>query len=304
MIAPGDAVRVSVPATSANLGPGFDSLGLALDLYDEYRAEVTAQPGVVVESVGHGAGSLPTGGDHLVARSLLAALDRFGVSQPPGLRLRCENVIPQSRGLGSSAAAIVGGVLLGAELAGAADPSALVALASEIEGHPDNVAAALLGGLTVSWTEDDGAGRAIGLEVLPQVTPVVFVPETSSPTAAARQALPESVTHRDAAFNAGRSALMVAALTRDPGLLVPASDDRLHQRQRRSTYPDSLRLVEELRVAGWAAAISGAGPTVLVLTHRAEDAAAVARHEVPGFRPWVMRVGRGGLATRIGDTRS
>lgn len=304
MIAPGETVRVSVPATSANLGPGFDSLGLALDLYDEYEAEVTSRPDVEVVSVGEGADCLPTGSDHLVARSLLAALERFGSAPPPGLRLRCANVIPQSRGLGSSAAAIVGGILLGAEMAGGADPAALVGLASEIEGHPDNVAAALLGGLTISWTQDDGSGRAVGLEVLPQVSPVMFVPATSGPTAAARQALPESVTHRDAAFNAGRAALMVAALTHDPRLLVPASDDRLHQRQRRSTYPDSLRLVEELRARGWAAAISGAGPTVIVLTASPDAAAEVARHTAPGFEVRAMTIGRGGLATRVGGARS
>lgn len=299
MIRPGVRIRVSVPATSANLGPGFDSLGLAVDLCDDYEVETTAAPGVVVESRGEGAASLPTGADHLVARAMLAAMDRFGV-ESAGLVLRCTNVIPQSRGLGSSAAAIVGGVLLGAGLAGGADTASIVALASEIEGHPDNVAAAVLGGLTISWTEA-GVGRAVGLAVLPGVTPVVFVPETSGPTAAARQALPDSVAHGDAAFNAGRAALMVAALTQDPRLLLPATDDRLHQRQRRSTYPESLSLVESLREADWPAAISGAGPTVVVLAPDPVSADRLSGQEFPGFATRRLSIGGGAVATRVAD---
>lgn len=319
MIRPGTRARVTVPATSANLGPGFDALGLALGVRDEYEVLVTRDSAVTVAASGESATDMPTGPDHLVARSLLAALERFGAG-PVGFALTCRNRVPQGRGMGSSAAAIVGGVALGALLArgevadlarndpepqsGSGSTAEVVALATEIEGHPDNVAAAAMGGLTVSWVSDDGRGRATALPVLPGITPVLFIPEATSPTSQARAALPDVVPHADAAFNVGRSALLVAALTQDSDLLLPATEDRLHQRQRRTTYANSLDVVAALREVGWPAAVSGAGPTVVVLTRSPQAAAEVGRLTFEGFTAQVSQVGTGAHATRIAETVS
>ncbi|MEW2375284.1 homoserine kinase [Micromonospora sp. NPDC047812] len=260
-------VRVRVPATSANLGPGFDALGLALALHDDVAAEVTAG-GVTVTVAGQGAGELPADDRHLVVRAMRAAFDGLG-GQPPGLAVECVNRIPQARGLGSSSAAIVAGVLLARALVtdGEArlDDDGVLRLAAEIEGHPDNVAPCLLGGFTLAWTEPSGA-RAVSLPVAGGVRPTVFVPAERGLTATARAALPATVPHGDAALNAGRAALLVHALTADPGLLLPATVDRLHQDYRADGMPGSAALVKVLREAGVAAVISGAGPTVLALT--------------------------------------
>ncbi len=260
-------VRVRVPATSANLGPGFDALGLALGLHDDVAAEVTSG-GVRVVVSGEGAGELPGGDTHLVVTSMRAAFDVLG-AQPPGLALECVNRIPQARGLGSSSAAIVAGVLLARALvsdgATRLDDAAALRLASKIEGHPDNVAPCLLGGFTVAWTEPAGA-RAVSLVVADAVRPTVFVPGERGLTAVARAALPATVPHADAAVNAGRAALLVHALTADPTLLLPATVDRLHQDYRAEGMPATAALVAALREAGVAAVISGAGPTVLALT--------------------------------------
>jgi homoserine kinase len=260
-------VRVRVPATSANLGPGFDALGLALGLYDDVAAEVTAG-GVRVVVSGEGAGELPEGDAHLVVTSMRAAFDVLG-AQPPGLALECVNRIPQARGLGSSSAAIVAGVLLARALvadgATRLDDAAALRLASEIEGHPDNVAPCLLGGFTVAWTEPAGA-RAVSLAVADAVRPTVFVPGERGLTAVARAALPATVPHADAALNAGRAALLVHALTVQPALLLPATVDRLHQDYRAEGMPATAAPVAALRGAGVAAVVSGAGPTVLALS--------------------------------------
>ncbi|GGR86558.1 homoserine kinase [Micromonospora fulviviridis] len=260
-------VRVRVPATSANLGPGFDSLGLALGLYDDVAAEVTAG-GVRVAVTGEGAGELPDDDRHLVVTAMRAAFDVLG-AQPAGLALECVNRIPQARGLGSSSAAIVAGVLLARALVvdGAArlDDAAALRLASELEGHPDNVAPCLLGGFTVAWTEPAGA-RAVSLPVAAAVRPTVFVPGERGLTSVARAALPATVPHGDAALTAGRAALLVHALTTDPALLLPATVDRLHQDYRAAGMPATAALVAALRAAGVAAVVSGAGPTVLALS--------------------------------------
>ncbi|MCP3784501.1 homoserine kinase [Micromonospora sp. A3M-1-15] len=260
-------VRVRVPATSANLGPGFDALGLALGLHDDVAAEVTAG-GVRVAVTGEGAGELPDGDRHLVVTAMRAAFDVLG-AQPAGLALECVNRIPQARGLGSSSAAIVAGVLLARALvadgATRLDDAAALRLASELEGHPDNVAPCLLGGFTVAWTEPAGA-RAVSLPVAAAVRPTVFVPGERGLTSVARAALPATVPHGDAALTAGRAALLVHALTADPGLLLPATVDRLHQDYRAAGMPATAALVSALRAAGVAAVVSGAGPTVLALS--------------------------------------
>ncbi|GII20829.1 homoserine kinase [Planosporangium mesophilum] len=294
-----DPVSVRVPATSANLGPGFDALGLALACHDEVTARVTAG-GVSVEVTGEGEGDLPTDADHLVVRSMKATFDELG-EHPSGLALRCHNRIPQARGLGSSSAAIVAGILAGRALVvdGAARMSdeAVLRLAARLEGHPDNVAPCLLGGFTIAWTQDDGA-RAVREDPAPAIRPVVFVPSERGLTEVARAALPESVPHGDAAFNAGRSALLVHAVTRAPELLFPATEDRLHQPYRASGAPASAALVAQLRAEGIPAVISGAGPTVLALVTDGWTSPLV-----PGWKVWPLDIDTRG-ATVTSSTRS
>lgn len=265
--------RVRVPATSANLGPAFDCAGLALALHDHLEFAVT-DAGLSVEIEGVGAGELPTDESHLVVRAFRAACDELGW-HPPGLRIVARNAIPQGRGMGSSAAAVVAGVVGAWGLCPDVeerDDEAVLRLVNEIEGHPDNVAACLLGGATLSYLRPDGA-TAVRLEVDPRVLPVVLVPEATLATHLARGLLPDAVPHADAAANAGRAALLVRALTAEPALLFDATEDRLHQRQRSSAMPDSWALLERLRHAGHAAVVSGAGPSLLVLAHRRPDEA-------------------------------
>jgi len=262
----GARVRVTVPATSANLGPGFDAFGLALGLYDTVCGRVSDRPGVRVTVSGEGARELPDDETHLVASSALAAFDRLG-GRPVGLEIDCANQIPQARGLGSSSAAIVAGITLARTLAPTAlftDHDAL-RLATEIEGHPDNVAPCLLGGFTIAWMEPDGAVGTVRLSPSARVRPVVYVPTARGLTAHARAALPPTVPHRDAAANAGRAGLLVHALTHAPELLLPATEDRLHQDYRAPGMPETAALVAKLRSAGIPAVVSGAGPSVLAL---------------------------------------
>jgi homoserine kinase len=260
-------VRVRVPATSANLGPGFDALGLALTLHDDVVARVT-DSGLSVDVAGMGAATVARNARNLVVRSMRAAFDRLG-GRPGGLELVCANRIPHGRGLGSSAAAIVAGVVAARSLvAGGAerlDDAAALALAAEIEGHPDNVAACLLGGLTLAWT-DDGGVQAERLEMHESLAPVVFIPGSSSSTRATRRLLPELVPHADATRNAARSALLVEALGRRPERLLTATEDWLHQPYRAEAMPRTTALLAELRERGVPAVVSGAGPTVLALT--------------------------------------
>ena len=261
------AVRVRTPATSANLGPGFDALGLALALYDDVTAQV-AEDGVVVEVTGEGAGELPKDASHLVVRAMFAAFDELG-GRPSGLSVSCVNRIPQARGLGSSSAAIVAGIQLARGLVvdgqKAMDDAAALRLAARLEGHPDNVAPCLLGGFVIAWTEETGA-KAVTRRPHPAVQPTVFVPAGRGLTVEARAALPASVPHTDAARSAGRAALLVHAITEEPSLLLPATEDRLHQDYRAPGMPATFSLVTALREAGVAAVVSGAGPSVLALS--------------------------------------
>ncbi|WP_028642467.1 homoserine kinase [Nocardioides sp. URHA0020] len=272
-------VHVSVPATSANLGPGFDSLGLALSMRDQLTAEVIAG-GLEVEVNGSGADDVPLDESHLVVRSMRAAFTLMG-SQPPGLRLSCTNVIPHARGLGSSSAAIVAGVVLarGLVAGGAllASDDVLFRLAARLEGHPDNVAPAFFGGFTVSGQDEDGEFFAVGSPVDPRIEVVVLVPPTPVSTEVARGLLPAQVPHADAAADAGRSALLVAALAGQPEHLLRATRDYLHQEYRRPAMPDSLALVDRLRADGVPALVSGAGPTVLAFTDATGAAALLGR---------------------------
>lgn len=265
-------VTIQVPASSANLGPGFDSLGLALTLHDEITVEAMPD-GLVVEVQGEGASDVPRTADHLVVRAMEAAFELMS-ERPAGLRVECVNRIPHARGLGSSSAAIVGGIAAARALvtdsADRLDDATALQLAVDLEGHPDNVAAAQLGGFTIAWIE--GAAAAVQrLDSDVEVT--VFVPPEPVSTEEARGLLPESVPHADAAANAGRAALLVAALTGAPQHLISATEDRLHQSYRSPAMPASYQLVRSLRVDGVPAVISGAGPTVLAFARGVADAA-------------------------------
>jgi homoserine kinase len=292
-----DSVRVRVPASTANLGPGFDALGMALGLHDTVEVAVTAA-GVRVEVTGEGAGEVPQDESHLVVRALRAGLDALGVVLP-GVSLRCHNAIPHARGLGSSAAAIVAGVAAAYGLAGKPLDEHALQVAAEFEGHADNVAASLYGGLVLTWSEEQpGAARggvryrAVRLEPHPGLAPVVLVPDTHSATSVTRGLLPRAVPHRDAAFAAGRCALAVHALTARPDLLLPATEDRLHQDYRTPAWPDTMRLVGELRENGVAATVSGAGPTVFAAT---TDGALPAGTDTRGFTVLALPVDRAGV---------
>ncbi|MEJ5944868.1 homoserine kinase [Pseudokineococcus basanitobsidens] len=304
----GTAATASVPGSSANLGPAFDAVGLALDLRDELRVEVLEPgAGVRVDVEGQGAGRVGAGEAHLVVRALRQALARVGAPQPD-LGLTCRNGVPFGRGAGSSAAAVVAGVVLARGLLeepGRLDDGTALDVAAGMEGHPDNAAASLLGGATLGWAEpgsgvegagsewaglegagagwppgDGGAGalrwRAVRVEPHPDLVAVLCVPAVELLTAHARALLPDVVPHVDAAFNAGRAALLVEALVRRPDLLLPATADRLHQPQRAAAAPATAALVADLRARGLAAAVSGAGPSVLVLGPGAPAGAAAA----------------------------
>lgn len=261
------AFKVTVPASTANLGPGFDAFGMALGLYDVVEVQVI-DSGLKVEVVDAGAGGVedvPTDETHLVVRAIRETCAHLG-AEPPGLHLRCHNAIPHARGLGSSAAAVVSGVAAGYALAGRElDAAGALQLAAGFEGHADNAAASLFGGFVLAWCEA-GEFHAERLTPHASIRPVVAVPAVRSATATTRGLLPATVPHVDAAHNAGRAALAVRALTAKPDLLLAATEDRLHQHYRAPAYPASGELVATLRARGVAAAVSGAGPTVLALT--------------------------------------
>ncbi len=291
----GRSVIVRVPATSANLGPGFDTLGLALAIHDELVVTATAEPGVVVEVTGVGRGAVPTDESNLVARSIAHTFNRVGQSVP-GLHLVANNVIPHGGGLGSSAAAIVSGVMAAKGLLEGIvelDADQMLDIATELEGHPDNVAPALFGGLTIAWSAESGP-RARKLQVHAGVSPLVLVPDHAVSTALARSLQPATVPFADAVFNLSRSALLIAALTQSPELLLEATEDRLHQDYRASAMPETNSLVHLLREHGFAAVVSGAGPSILVLasepSQRAAAAALVAEHAQSAWRALMTAV--------------
>ena len=259
-------VQVKIPATSANLGPGFDTFCMALSFYDEYQATETSS-GLEIIVNGEGAGEIPLDETNLIYRSLALVFERLG-KKVPGLKITCQNNIPHGRGMGSSGAAVAGGVMLAAGLLQdevEISEQQLLEFATELEGHPDNVAPALFGGLTVAWVDDAGKPFHKKLTVHRGVSPLVLVPPHQMSTKLARSLQPESVPHTDAVFNVSRSALLVAALTQSPELMLTATEDRLHQNYRSSAMPETSTLIERLRQDGHPAVVSGAGPSVLVL---------------------------------------
>lgn len=292
-----------VAASSANLGPGFDSVAVALNCYDEIWVE-TIDSGLIVEVTGEGAGEVPSNSEHLVVRAIESGLAACGASAS-GLLVRCRNAIPHSRGLGSSAAAIVGGLAAANGLVAQVDSAGLaplsigqlVQLSSEFEGHPDNASAAVLGGAVISWTDsgsDPPGYTAVPLRLHPDIHLFTAIPQDRSLTAETRVLLPPLVSHCDARFNVSRAALLVVALTERPDLLMPATEDVLHQSQRAAALPASTGYLRLLRRRGVAAVLSGAGPALMMLSTRARLPAEVLEYGAANnFSVSEMTVGDG-----------
>lgn len=300
MLPAGLVASAAVSASSANLGPGFDSIGLALNLCDEIVVETTVS-GLEVIVEGEGAGQVPLGPEHLVVRAIERGLQVAGVSAP-GLLVRCRNAIPHSRGLGSSAAAVVSGLAAANGLIAQTDSAPLteaqlIQLSSEFEGHPDNAAAAVLGGAVVSWVDRSGPApeySAVGLRPHPDIRLFCAIPEERSLTSETRVLLPVEVSHDDATFNVSRAALLVVALTKRPDLLIPATEDLLHQPQRASAMPASAEYLRLLRRLNVSATLSGAGPSLIALSTKPQlPGEAVDYGAAHGFTITEMAVGEG-----------
>jgi len=297
--------QISVPATSANIGPGFDCFGLALELRDRYAAQVLDDATFDVDVTGEGADEVKKDAKNLVIKAMMRGFEHMG-SKPRGIALRALNVIPHGRGLGSSAAAIVGGLSLARSLVLTGEQymsdEDLITLATELEGHPDNVAAAFYGGATIAWLEAsvDSAGevknfgRAVSLKVDDRIKALLLVPDNQLSTAKARKLLPETISHQDAVLNSSRSALLVHALAERPDLLFTATGDLLHQKYREPAMPKTIALVEKLRGAGLAAVVSGAGPSVMVLYAGSEDEIDQINGLAPGFTAMKLAIAKAG----------
>lgn len=267
---------VRVPATTANVGSGFDCVGIAVDWYDHLSLEVSSTGGLVVEVTGEGAGQVPTDETHLVVSSMLHGLGEWGGSMPGGVHLRAHNTIPHSRGLGSSAAAIVAGLAFawGISFPGREpDRDELTRLSSALEGHPDNAGAAVWGGAVLAWMES-GTVSLVRLDVHPGISTAVWIPSFEVPTAGARSVLPDQVPRLDAVAQATAAATLPIALATRPDLLFSATADRLHQEYRAHLMESSYDLMGQLRQLGVAATISGAGPAIFAVGTREQLAAA------------------------------
>jgi len=270
-------IQVQVPATSANLGPGFDSFGLAFGMYDRYVAQILDEGGLDIDVTGEGADEVPRTDKNLLVKAMYKGFDYLG-GKPKGLAVRALNVIPHGRGLGSSASAIIGGLVLARSLVltgtDKMSDEVLLNLANEMEGHPDNVAAALYGGATIAWhdlVKGKAVAHAIHLPVDSRIKVMAFIPATGLATKKARTMLPDSIPFADAQRNTVNAALMTQALTIRPDLLFAATEDFLHQKYRQEAMPASFALMEKLRDAGLAAFVSGAGPTVLALHSEGDE---------------------------------
>ncbi len=269
-------MQVQVPASSANLGPGFDAFGLALSLHDRYVAQVLDDALLDIDVTGEGADEVPRTDKNLLVKAMYKGFDYLG-GRPKGLAIRALNVNPHGRGLGSSASAIIGGLVLARALVLNGEDHMndiqLLSLATDMEGHPDNVSAALFGGATISWFESEkhkSSAHCVHLNVDPRIQAIAYIPAKAVATSKARKMLPESIPFADAVTNSRNASLMSHALTTRPDLLFTATEDFLHQSYRADAMPESFALVQKLRGAGVAAFISGAGPTVLAL-HTADQ---------------------------------
>ncbi len=296
-------VQVQVPASSANLGPGFDCLGLALNMHDRYIAQVMDEPGVDIDVTGEGVASIPTTDKNLVIKAMHKGFDFLG-GRPRGIALRQLNVIPHGRGLGSSAAAIVGGLALARALVLGGNERMsnedMLNIANEMEGHPDNVSAAIFGGANLAWQESQRGhvvAQSLNFDVDPRIGALAFVPSTEFSTSKARKMLPESIPHGDAVKNSSNVAVLVQALQNRPDLLLGATADYLHQSYRKDAMPNSFALMVKLRSAGVAAFISGAGPAVLVLhTGGESEAAELERAAGDKFQMIALGISRTGVS--------
>ncbi len=298
--------QVSVPASSANIGPGFDSFAIALEMRDRYAAQILDDESFDVDVTGKGADQVKKDAKNLIIKSMMRGFEHMG-GKPRGIALRALNVIPHGRGLGSSASAIVGGLALARSLVLTGEQymsdEDLITLATELEGHPDNVAAAFYGGATIAWLESkinsegesSNVGRAVSLKVDDRIKALLLVPENQLSTAKARKLLPESISHQDAVLNSSRTALLVHALAERPDLLFTATEDLLHQKYREEAMPKSIALVEKLRGAGLAAVVSGAGPSVMVLYSGAEDEIDQIQSVSPGFTAMKLAIAKTGV---------
>ena len=295
--------QISVPASSANIGPGFDCFGIALELRDRYAAQVLDDETFDVDVTGEGADEVKKDAKNLVIKSMMRGFEHMG-AKPRGIALRALNVIPHGRGLGSSASAIVGGLALARSLVLTGEQymsdEELITLATELEGHPDNVAAAFYGGATLAWSESKTSsvgetkniGRAVSLRVDDRIKALLLVPNNQLATAKARKLLPEIIPHQDAVLNSSRTALLVHALAERPDLLFIATEDLLHQKYRAQAMPKTIALVEKLRGAGLAAVVSGAGPSVMVLYSGAEDEIDQLESVSPGFTAMKLAIAK------------
>ena len=296
-------VQVQVPASSANLGPGFDCLGLALNMHDRYMAQVMDEPGVDIDVTGEGTDNIPTTDKNLVIKAMHKGFDFLG-GRPRGIALRQLNVIPHGRGLGSSAAAIVGGLALARALVLGGNERMsnedMLNIANEMEGHPDNVSAAIFGGANLAWQESQRGhvvAQSLNFDVDPRIGALAFVPSTEFSTSKARRMLPESIPHGDAVKNSSNVAVLVQALQNRPDLLLGATEDYLHQSYRKDAMPSSFAMMTKLRKAGVAAFISGAGPAVLVL-HIGGESEAVELERAAGdkFQMIALGISRTGVS--------
>jgi homoserine kinase len=300
--------QVSVPASSANLGAGFDTFALALDIRDRYAAQILDDAVFDVDVTGEGADEVKRDKNNLVIKAMMRGFEHMG-QKPKGIALRALNVTPHGRGLGSSSSAIVGGLALARELVLGGEEymsdGEIMMLATELEGHPDNVAAALRGGATIAWLEEVRVashptgitvGRSISIPVSNEIKALIFIPENTLSTNKARKLLPETVPHRDAVMNSSHAALLSIALSTRPDLLFTATEDFLHQSYRTAGFPKSMDLVTKLRSSGVAATISGAGPSVLAL-HTGDSQAEVAIIEAAtsGFTAKSVPIARRGV---------
>ncbi len=274
------AVRIVVPASSANLGPGFDSIGLALAVHDELMAMVTSDVGIKVDVEGEGAGSVSTDETNLVVRAMNRGFEAMN-AMPAGFILKCRNAIPHGRGLGSSASAVIGGLAMSRSLVEGGEAlfsdQQILNIALEFENHPDNLSAALYGGFNVSWLQSEDTACAVQPAVHPDVVPVVLIPPHELATTKARGVLPQQVDRSAACHNLSRTGLLVYAISHDPKFLFEATSDRLHQDARANVYPETSAIICALRARNVAAMASGAGPAVLLLVdrndaHELEDA--------------------------------
>ena len=277
------AVRIMVPASSANLGPGFDSMGLALAVHDELIAMVTNDVGIKVDVEGEGSGSVPTDESNLVVRAMNRGFKAMN-AEPAGFILKCRNAIPHGRGLGSSASAVIGGLAMARSLVEGGEKllsdQQILNIALEFENHPDNLSAALYGGFNVSWLNGEESAGAVQPIVHPDVVPIVLIPPHELETTRARGVLPQQVDRSAACHNLSRTALLVYAISHDPKLLLEATSDQLHQDARAHVYPETSIIISQLRARNIAAVASGAGPAVLLLidrnnVHDLEEALAV-----------------------------